>query len=130
MTPQVFDFADRHRGSYSDSLNSVVCPFYCSYSGYHVRRRILFASSFVYYYLTIILTLLLTIRMSYFGVHRGFTQPHRTAHTWLTSGPMATPWAQMMMTTPSVGMTNEPGPKFCFPRSCSNTLFLPLQHKC
>ncbi|XP_078442627.1 endoglucanase 1-like [Wolffia australiana] len=31
----VFDFADRHRGSYSDSLNSVVCPFYCSYSGYH-----------------------------------------------------------------------------------------------
>uniref|UniRef100_A0A2N9ECI8 Endoglucanase n=1 Tax=Fagus sylvatica TaxID=28930 RepID=A0A2N9ECI8_FAGSY len=32
---KVFDFADRHRGSYSDSLNSVVCPFYCSYSGYH-----------------------------------------------------------------------------------------------
>ncbi|KAL5833180.1 hypothetical protein ACOSQ3_016854 [Xanthoceras sorbifolium] len=31
----VFDFADKHRGSYSDSLNSVVCPFYCSYSGYH-----------------------------------------------------------------------------------------------
>ncbi|XP_027101547.1 endoglucanase 1-like [Coffea arabica] len=31
---EVFDFADRHRGSYSDSLNSVVCPFYCSYSGY------------------------------------------------------------------------------------------------
>ncbi|CAA6666671.1 unnamed protein product [Spirodela intermedia] len=31
----VFDFADRHRGSYSDSLSSVVCPFYCSYSGYH-----------------------------------------------------------------------------------------------
>lgn len=32
---QVFDFADRYRGSYSDSLNSVVCPFYCSFSGYH-----------------------------------------------------------------------------------------------
>ncbi|KAF5477984.1 hypothetical protein F2P56_004584 [Juglans regia] len=32
---EVFDFADRHRGSYSDSLNSAVCPFYCSYSGYH-----------------------------------------------------------------------------------------------
>uniref|UniRef100_A0A0E0LQL6 Endoglucanase n=1 Tax=Oryza punctata TaxID=4537 RepID=A0A0E0LQL6_ORYPU len=32
---QVFDFADRHRGSYSDSLASFVCPFYCSYSGYH-----------------------------------------------------------------------------------------------
>ncbi|KAJ7952209.1 Endoglucanase [Quillaja saponaria] len=32
---KVFDLADRYRGSYSDSLNSVVCPFYCSYSGYH-----------------------------------------------------------------------------------------------
>ncbi|KAK6948006.1 Glycoside hydrolase family 9 [Dillenia turbinata] len=31
---KVFDFADKHRGSYSDSLSSVVCPFYCSYSGY------------------------------------------------------------------------------------------------
>ncbi|KAL9439690.1 hypothetical protein AB3S75_025199 [Citrus x aurantiifolia] len=31
---KVFDFADKYRGSYSDSLNSVVCPFYCSYSGY------------------------------------------------------------------------------------------------
>ncbi|XP_020580282.1 endoglucanase 1-like [Phalaenopsis equestris] len=34
---KVFDFADSFRGSYSDSLSSVVCPFYCSYSGYHVR---------------------------------------------------------------------------------------------
>lgn len=32
---QVFDFADRYRGSYSDSLSPDVCPFYCSYSGYH-----------------------------------------------------------------------------------------------
>ncbi|KAL8539965.1 hypothetical protein ACS0TY_001533 [Phlomoides rotata] len=32
---KVFDFADRYKGSYSDSLGSVVCPFYCSYSGYH-----------------------------------------------------------------------------------------------
>ncbi|XP_072967783.1 endoglucanase 1-like [Typha angustifolia] len=32
---RVFDFADRYRGSYSDSLSSAVCPFYCSYSGYH-----------------------------------------------------------------------------------------------
>ncbi|OAY77331.1 Endoglucanase 3 [Ananas comosus] len=30
----VFEFADKHRGSYSDGLNNVVCPFYCSYSGY------------------------------------------------------------------------------------------------
>ncbi|OMO79884.1 Glycoside hydrolase, family 9 [Corchorus capsularis] len=31
---KVFEFADKYRGAYSDSLNSVVCPFYCSYSGY------------------------------------------------------------------------------------------------
>ncbi|XP_071702014.1 endoglucanase 1-like [Rutidosis leptorrhynchoides] len=31
----VFDLADKYRGSYSDSLGSVVCPFYCSYSGYN-----------------------------------------------------------------------------------------------
>eukprot|EP01018_Ginkgo_biloba_P039452 Gb_09934 [translate_table: standard] len=31
---RVFDFADKHRGAYSDSLKSAVCPFYCSYSGY------------------------------------------------------------------------------------------------
>ncbi|KAL6857161.1 hypothetical protein ACP4OV_018543 [Aristida adscensionis] len=30
---KVFDFADRHRGAYSDSVPGVVCPFYCS-SGY------------------------------------------------------------------------------------------------
>ncbi|XP_059443129.1 endoglucanase 1-like [Corylus avellana] len=32
---KVFEFADKHRGAYSDTLNSVVCPFYCSYSGYN-----------------------------------------------------------------------------------------------
>ncbi|CAL1373705.1 unnamed protein product [Linum trigynum] len=32
---KVFSFADRYRGSYSESLSSAVCPFYCSYSGYH-----------------------------------------------------------------------------------------------
>ena len=36
---EVFDFADRYKGAYSDSLGSVVCPFYCSYSGYHVRNN-------------------------------------------------------------------------------------------
>ncbi|KAL8250736.1 hypothetical protein R6Q59_034429 [Mikania micrantha] len=30
----VFQFAAQYRGSYSDSLGSAVCPFYCSYSGY------------------------------------------------------------------------------------------------
>ncbi|KAH9322155.1 hypothetical protein KI387_016794, partial [Taxus chinensis] len=31
---QVFDFADKHRGPYSNSLKSAIYPFYCSYSGY------------------------------------------------------------------------------------------------
>lgn len=31
---KAFAFADKYRGKYSDSLSSVVCPFYCSYSGY------------------------------------------------------------------------------------------------
>ncbi|KAJ3683215.1 hypothetical protein LUZ60_013442 [Juncus effusus] len=31
---KAFTFADKYKGSYSDSLSSVVCPFYCSYSGF------------------------------------------------------------------------------------------------
>ncbi|KAK4788417.1 hypothetical protein SAY86_019736 [Trapa natans] len=31
---QVFEFADKHRGSYNDSLGHWVCPFYCDFSGY------------------------------------------------------------------------------------------------
>ncbi|XP_024315721.1 endoglucanase 19 isoform X2 [Brachypodium distachyon] len=42
----VFDLADRHRGSYSDSLSSAVCPFYCSYSGYH--DELLWAASWLH----------------------------------------------------------------------------------
>lgn len=38
---KAFTFADKYRGSYSDSLSSVVCPFYCSYSGYQVRLPLL-----------------------------------------------------------------------------------------
>ncbi|ERN03163.1 hypothetical protein AMTR_s00003p00121890 [Amborella trichopoda] len=30
----VFDFGDKHRGSYSNVLKRSVCPFYCSFSGY------------------------------------------------------------------------------------------------
>ncbi|KAF8379281.1 hypothetical protein HHK36_028714 [Tetracentron sinense] len=30
----IFDFADRYRGSYNDSLGPWVCPFYCDFSGY------------------------------------------------------------------------------------------------
>ncbi|XP_031129866.1 endoglucanase 1-like [Ipomoea triloba] len=42
----VFNFADKYRGSYSDSLSSVVCPFYCSYSGYH--DELLWGASWLY----------------------------------------------------------------------------------
>ncbi|KAI5677811.1 hypothetical protein M9H77_08761 [Catharanthus roseus] len=31
---KVFRFADRHRGAYSSSLHSAVCPFYCDVNGY------------------------------------------------------------------------------------------------
>ncbi|KAK7396912.1 hypothetical protein VNO78_18075 [Psophocarpus tetragonolobus] len=31
---RVFQFADKYRGAYSNGLKSIVCPFYCSYSGY------------------------------------------------------------------------------------------------
>jgi endoglucanase len=34
----VMAFAMQYRGSYSDSLGSAVCPFYCSYSGYKVKE--------------------------------------------------------------------------------------------
>ncbi|XP_058781730.1 endoglucanase 1-like isoform X2 [Vicia villosa] len=43
---KVFHFADRYRGSYNDSLNSVVCPFYCSYSGYN--DELLWGASWIY----------------------------------------------------------------------------------
>ncbi|KAF4364432.1 hypothetical protein F8388_007009 [Cannabis sativa] len=31
---RVFAFADKYRGSYSKGLKTIVCPFYCSFSGY------------------------------------------------------------------------------------------------
>lgn len=31
---RVFQFADRYRGAYSDSLRAGVCPFYCDFDGY------------------------------------------------------------------------------------------------
>uniref|UniRef100_J3KZ84 Endoglucanase n=1 Tax=Oryza brachyantha TaxID=4533 RepID=J3KZ84_ORYBR len=31
---RVFEFADKHRGTYSTRLSPYVCPYYCSYSGY------------------------------------------------------------------------------------------------
>ena len=41
---QVFAFAGKYRGSYSNGLKSYVCPFYCSYSGYQVCLLFAFAS--------------------------------------------------------------------------------------
>eukprot|EP01018_Ginkgo_biloba_P031053 Gb_40488 [translate_table: standard] len=43
---RVFDFADKHRGAYSDSLKSAVCPFYCSYSGY--RDELLWGAAWLH----------------------------------------------------------------------------------
>ncbi|GMN31278.1 hypothetical protein TIFTF001_003182 [Ficus carica] len=43
---KVFDFADRYRGSYSDSLHSAVCPFYCSFSGY--QDELLWGASWIH----------------------------------------------------------------------------------
>ncbi|XP_077231677.1 endoglucanase 3-like [Tasmannia lanceolata] len=43
---KAFDFADKYRGNYSDSLSSVVCPFYCSYSGY--QDELLWGAAWLY----------------------------------------------------------------------------------
>ncbi|KAI9099563.1 hypothetical protein K1719_024568 [Acacia pycnantha] len=52
---KVFQFAMQYQGSYSSSLGSAVCPFYCSYSGY--KDELLWgaawlfrATNAVYYY--------------------------------------------------------------------------------
>lgn len=37
MDYKVFEFADKHRGSYNNStVGPFVCPFYCDYNGYQV----------------------------------------------------------------------------------------------
>ncbi|XP_042485086.1 endoglucanase 8-like [Macadamia integrifolia] len=43
---EVFDFADRYRGSYSDSLGPWVCPFYCDWSGY--EDELLWGAAWLY----------------------------------------------------------------------------------
>eukprot|EP00253_Pinus_taeda_P019695 PITA_19695 len=43
---QLFAFADRYRGAYSDSLRSAVCPFYCDYSGY--QDELLWAAAWLH----------------------------------------------------------------------------------
>ncbi|KAF8010419.1 hypothetical protein BT93_J1140 [Corymbia citriodora subsp. variegata] len=43
---QVMQFAIQYQGSYSDSLGSTVCPFYCSYSGY--KDELLWGAAWLY----------------------------------------------------------------------------------
>ncbi|KAL2497535.1 Endoglucanase 3 [Abeliophyllum distichum] len=42
----VMQFAIQYRGSYSDSLGSAVCPYYCSYSGY--KDELLWGAAWLY----------------------------------------------------------------------------------
>ncbi|KAG6426471.1 hypothetical protein SASPL_110694 [Salvia splendens] len=37
---EVFEFADKYRGSYNDSIAGGACPFYCDYSGYQIEAGI------------------------------------------------------------------------------------------
>ncbi|KAL3638607.1 Endoglucanase 3 [Castilleja foliolosa] len=54
----VMQFAINYRGAYSDSLGSIVCPFYCSYSGY--KDELFWGAAWLYratkkdYYLSLI----------------------------------------------------------------------------
>ncbi|XP_042485084.1 endoglucanase 8-like [Macadamia integrifolia] len=43
---EVFDFADKYRGSYSTSLGRWVCPFYCDWSGY--EDELLWGAAWLY----------------------------------------------------------------------------------
>ncbi|CAN6478686.1 unnamed protein product [Victoria cruziana] len=42
----VFEFADKYRGAYSNSLHDVVCPFYCSFDGY--QDELLWAAAWLH----------------------------------------------------------------------------------
>ncbi|KAI3471055.1 hypothetical protein Pfo_027718 [Paulownia fortunei] len=43
---KVFEFADKYRGSYNDSIGSGVCPFYCDFSGY--QDELLWAAAWLH----------------------------------------------------------------------------------
>ncbi|XP_024164480.1 endoglucanase 17 [Rosa chinensis] len=43
---QVFEFADKYRGSYNDSIGEGACPFYCDFSGY--MDELLWGASWLY----------------------------------------------------------------------------------
>lgn len=38
----MFEFADKYRGSYNDSIGYGACPFYCDFSGYMVTSSVFF----------------------------------------------------------------------------------------
>ncbi|XP_030476678.2 endoglucanase 8-like [Syzygium oleosum] len=42
----VFEFADKYKGSYNDSLGPRVCPFYCDFSGY--EDELIWAASWLF----------------------------------------------------------------------------------
>ncbi|KAH0979082.1 hypothetical protein GBA52_006259 [Prunus armeniaca] len=43
---QVFEFADKYRGSYNDSIAAGVCPFYCDFNGY--MDELIWGASWLY----------------------------------------------------------------------------------
>ncbi|XP_047959271.1 endoglucanase 8-like [Salvia hispanica] len=43
---EVFEFADKYRGSYNDSIAGGACPFYCDYSGY--QDELLWGAAWLY----------------------------------------------------------------------------------
>lgn len=47
ITLKVFEFADKHRGSYNDAIGHVVCPYYyCDGSGFLVCSKFILATNF------------------------------------------------------------------------------------
>ncbi|ONI22328.1 hypothetical protein PRUPE_2G121700 [Prunus persica] len=43
---QVFEFADKYRGSYNDSIGEGACPFYCDFSGY--KDELIWGAAWLY----------------------------------------------------------------------------------
>ncbi|XP_047974367.1 endoglucanase 8-like isoform X1 [Salvia hispanica] len=43
---KVFEFADKYRGTYNDSIGEGACPFYCDYSGY--QDELLWGAAWLY----------------------------------------------------------------------------------
>ncbi|PRQ52577.1 putative cellulase [Rosa chinensis] len=43
---EVFEFADKYRGSYNDSIGEAACPFYCDFNGY--MDELIWSASWLY----------------------------------------------------------------------------------